>query len=179
MEALLAREQAYADAAAASSSSAAKPKPKSAAKPTNKKRKDGAAEPQPSQQQSNFDDFFNDDDDDDEPDDELEENGFVIPDALTNPASDEEAKANIGRRIYIDGGATGRDTYTGEIIGWHSAKGQWQVELDRGDERLFVRSANLRRLDMPPPPKKKKKKKSTDAPSSAAVPDAKRKKPKK
>ena len=114
-------------------------------------------------------DWDSDDSIDDEDDEDLAENGYAVPDALTNPATDADAQAFVGRRVYIDG-VPGRDALAGELIGWRKNKGAWEVELDRRDERVFIASKNLRWLDQPPPPRKKpmKKKKAAGGSSSGA-----------
>ena len=94
---------------------------------------------------------------DEEEDDDLHENGYMVPDALAHPASDADAAADVGRRVYLEGVA-GRDALAGILIGWRRGRGEWEVELDRHDERILVRPANLRWLDQPAPASRKKPK---------------------
>ena len=91
--------------------------------------------------------LYNNADDEAEDDDELRENGSFVPDGPSDPADRVAAEAFTGRRVFIDG-IPGRNGHTGEIIAWRGK--QWEVELDKGDERVMVRSLNLMWLDQVP-----------------------------
>ena len=100
---------------------------------------------------------------------------LLRPPVLTDPSSAQEADAAEGRRAFVEGMTERRDLNGAgtTIVQWHVEHGRWEVEMDRKDERLLVRSANLRWLDQAPrraasssggpaerQPKKKKKKKA-------------------
>jgi hypothetical protein len=158
MEALIAREKALAGAASSAAPPSKKKRPAGGgAGPSSSAAKQPAAakKPKGTPQEAvfNADLDDDDDDDDDDEDEELAENGYIVPDTLADPATTEEAEELVGRRVYLDG-VPGKDALAGELIGWRRNKGQWEVELDRHDERILVRSANLRFLDVRPPPRK-------------------------
>ena len=188
MEALIAREVALGGA-----TGGAKKVAKAAAASGKKKRAPASSSSEPKQKVARgsasaetpvFNADWNEDEDEDE-DEELEDNGYAVPDALADPPTAADAEKLVGRRVYIDG-MRSRDAMAGELIGWRKNKSAWEVELDRGDERIFVASRNLRWLDQPPPPRKKPlKKKKAAAPaadgagSGDAPTDAKKKSKKK
>ena len=153
MDALLKKEAAHAKAAAAAELRvAAKNKPINSSKKASPKEKSKPAKKAAvaaSSSSSKASHVFNadfDEDDEDEEDDEFAENGFTVPDAYADPKSDADAQNNVGRRVYLDG-VPGKDALAGEIIGWNKHKKLWEVELDRRDERLLVKSQCLRPLD--------------------------------
>lgn len=103
-----------------------------------------------------------------EEDEDFQANGYLVPDALSAPSAD-QIEADVGRRVYLEG-VPGKDAFAGELVVWHRNKSMWEVELDRGDEHILVRPANLRWLDLPPPSRAKKPKpKSPTAASTAAA----------
>ena len=125
--------------------------------------------------------LYNNADDEAEDDDELRENGSFVPDGPSDPADRVAAEAFTGRRVFIDG-IPGRNGHTGEIIAWRGK--QWEVELDKGDERVMVRSLNLMWLDQVPTSAAAagggaRKSSSGGATSSSASPGGIKKKPKK
>lgn len=100
------------------------------------------------------------DEDDDETDEEFAEHGAFVPDPIADPATAAAAEAGAGRRVYLEGLQNRRDLNgaAGTIIEWNQATRQWEVEMDRRDERVYVRSAKMRYLDQAPRPKAKKAK---------------------
>lgn len=176
MDALLAREQAAGEAAAAGQRRAAGAAPASAGK----KKKDGTSAAKSSAarvQDDGYSRFGMDipDDSPDEADSDLEANGYAIPELLKDPQTAADIEASVGRRVFLDSSG-----YVGSIIGWRAKGKVWEVELDRNDERVTVRSSELRSLEVKPAPARKKsaeKKKSTDRDTSAGI-KKKKKKPK-
>ena len=143
MDALLAREIAAGEAAAAAQrhgGSSAKTGKASAIKKAVKKHASNAgskpsAAAAPALEIADQYGFTQDDSDDEEDEEDKE---FLIPDVVSDPASNADAEASVGRRIFLDSSGL-----TGTIMGWRG-KGVWDIELDRGDERVHVRSSNLR-----------------------------------
>lgn len=180
MDALIAREQAFATEAS-KSTGGAKRAPAAGEPGKKKKKKKEQQQAAPAAPAYDSDDPLLDglDDEPDEEDSELEENGSFVPDLLVDPASAAAGEQNSGRRVYLEG-VPGRTCATGVILGWRGK--QWEVELDRGDELVFVRSQNLRYLDQAPPPKaasKKKKNAKAAAGSGEPAPPSKKIKKKK
>mmetsp|Transcript_34162 Transcript_34162/g.58405 ORF Transcript_34162/g.58405 Transcript_34162/m.58405 type:complete len:200 (-) Transcript_34162:247-846(-) len=94
-------------------------------------------------------------DEDDEEDEELAANGSFVPSQVADPATAAAAKAEVDRRVFLDGMEKRKSLNggTASIVRWVAERKMWEVEMDRGDERVLVRSANLRRLDQAPPPR--------------------------
>ena len=162
MDALIALEEAAASEAFASAGASKRAVPGAAKEPKSAKRAKAKAqpEPEPAFEEEDWDDD-DDDDDDDELDEELEENGSYTPVAVTDPASDAAAGALVERRVFLDGvpGRSDLRCSGATICGWRSKKRQWEVECDRGDERLLVSSKYMYFLDLapePPPARTKK-----------------------
>lgn len=190
MEALLAREQAAAAAAQARAASAVEVRSTVPSKKQKKQEYPRPARPLPVA--NDDDDEEQDDpllaaaaeDDEDEDDEELAENGSVTAQALTDPSSDAQAEATVGRRVYVDGLVARRDLNGGgaSVIQWRADAQRWEIEMDRRDELVMVRSVNLRFLDVAPPaqrtkhaagpavPMLSKKKKKKEKLSAAAAP---------
>ena len=93
------------------------------------------------------------DEDDEEVDEELAEHGSIIPQQLNDPRDEAEAQAAISRRVYVDGLVARRDLNGGgaTIIQWRTDAQRWEIEMDRRDELVLVRSLHLRFLDLPAP----------------------------
>ena len=104
---------------------------------------------------------------DDQDDEELAEHGSFEPVCMADPKSAAAAEAAVGERVFIDGIAGRHDLNMSgaEIISWRAKRNRWEVECDRGDERLLVQSAHLWSLTstQPSKPKKKKAKKADKA----------------
>ena len=103
---------------------------------------------------------YADEGDDDSHDSDFEEHGAIVPDGPKDPANATAAQDFSGRRVFLDGVA-GKNGSVGSIIGWHGK--QWEVELDRRDERILVASSKLRWLDVIAPPMAKSAKKKQSA----------------
>ena len=110
-----------------------------------------------------------DDDDDDEDDEELREHGSIVPDQLSDPSSTALGDAFAGRRVYVEGLVQRKDINrnTATIIDWRHEHARWEIEMDKRDERLLVRSTNLRWLDIPAPATNSAKRSSTAGDSLA------------
>ena len=173
MEALLRREQEAAAAAAASAAKKpvpaqaksaqvvdSKKRPSSALpggiqagkRPTSKQSMKAVAHAPSSHKDVNDGDDDDGEDDDEEDDEELEENGAVVPDLLTDPASGAAAAAAVGRRVVVEGMVSRRDLNGGGavVVAWHASERRWELEMDKHDELVLIRSCNLRWLDVRP-----------------------------
>ena len=97
---------------------------------------------------------------DDQDDEELAEHGSFEPECMADPKGAAAAEAAVGHRVFIDGIPARPDLNMSgaEIIGWRAQRSRWEVECDRGDERLLVRSAHLWSLTSAPAAAKAAKK---------------------
>ena len=197
MDALIRREKELADESAARAAKKAPPsKPQSAAdllvgsqRPQKKKeRKNFAADRGPSSSKSaaaaqpQLEDAALDDNDyDDEEDEDLRENGNLMPELLEDPRSAAEADAVVGRRVYVERMVQRKDLNRGSatVLGWNVKQNRWEIEMDKGDERVLVRSANLGFLDIAPPamqPSSGKKRRAAEEGSNVELKEKKEKK---
>jgi len=165
MEALIAREQAAAEAAAARQASISTASSSRGVKrpPPARPAQAGGGQLQsraPPVAQADLEDDSQDEDDGaEDEDEELEEHGSAVSEPLTDPDSQPAAEANCGRRVYVEGMVSRRDLNGGgaTVVAWQPDMKRWEIEMDRGDERVLVRSVNLRRLDVAPPAARPKK----------------------
>ena len=166
MEALLRREQAAGEASAAAQRGVAPP----ASSGGKKKKAEKKAAAAGALSREIADEYFIGGDDPDgspdEADSDLEENGYAVPEAFKEPQTAAEADACVGHRVFL--ASTGA---AGSIISWISKQKLFEVELDRGDERVTVRARDLMSLQIAPPASKKKTKspagKAKQKPSSS------------
>jgi hypothetical protein len=156
MEALIAREQASGTQAAVAAKARKRPagaanakaaKPAAAASKSAKKRHAPAA--LDSADESADEDY----------DEEMAEHGSFEPVCMTDPKNAAAAEGAVGERVFIDGivGRSDLNMSGAEIIGWRAKRKRWEVECDRGDERLLVESAHLWSLTSTAPAAKKKR----------------------
>lgn len=91
------------------------------------------------------------DDSEDEVDEDLEDNGSFVPDGVSDPPTAADAGAGVGRRVFLDGMQARRDLNgaAATVVAWHADAKRWEVEMDRRDERVLVRSGVMRYLDQP------------------------------
>ena len=163
MEALIAREQAAAEAAAArqaSVSTASSSRGVKRAPPARPVQAGGGQLQSRAPPVAALEDDSQDEDDGaEDEDEELEEHGSAVSEPLTDPVSLPAAEANCGRRVYVEGMVSRRDLNGGgaTVVAWQPDMKRWEIEMDRGDERVLVRSVNLRRLDVAPPAARPKK----------------------
>ena len=197
MDALIRREKELADESAARAAKKAPPsKPQSAAdllvgsqRPQKKKERNNfAADRGPSSSKSAAaaqpqleDEALDDNDYDDEEDEDLRENGNLMPELLEDPRSAAEADAVVSRRVYVEGMVQRKDLNRGSatVLGWNVKQNRWEIEMDKGDERVLVRSANLGFLDVAPlamQPSSGKKRRAAEEGSSVELNEKKKKK---
>ena len=197
MDALIRREKELADESAARAAKKSPPsKPQSAAdllvgsqRPQKKKERNNfAADRGPSSSKSAAaaqpqleDEALDDNDYDDEEDEDLRENGNLMPELLEDPRSAAEADAVVSRRVYVEGMVQRKDLNRGSatVLGWNVKQNRWEIEMDKGDERVLVRSANLGFLDIAPPamqPSSGKKRRAAEEGSNVELKEKKEKK---
>jgi glycosyltransferase involved in cell wall biosynthesis len=105
----------------------------------------------------------------------------VMPELLEDPLSAAEADAVVGRRVYVERMVQRKDLNRGSatVLGWNVKQNRWEIEMDKGDERVLVRSANLGFLDVAPlamQPSSGKKRRAAEEGSSVELNEKKKKK---
>ena len=171
MDALLDRELAERREAEERVNKRAPVVPKAPKAPKGAKRQAKAPEPEPEEEED-----WDDTEEDDEYDEELAEHGSFTPTVATDPVDEAEAESMIDRRVFLDGVPRRADLRMGgaTILGWRAKKRQWEVECDRGDERVLVSSSCMFFMDLAPSPRQPAAKKAKAASQVAAKPKAKK-----
>ena len=171
MDALLDRELAERREAEERVNKRAPVVPKAPKAPKGAKRQAKAPEPEPEEEED-----WDDTEEDDEYDEELAEHGSFTPTVAADPVDEAEAESMIDRRVFLDGVPRRADLRMGgaTILGWRAKKRQWEVECDRGDERVLVSSSCMFFMDLAPSPRQPAAKKAKAPSQVAAKPKAKK-----